>query len=77
MKRDYTSIELARLVGVHPDTVRRLARARLLSGAYKVGRQWRFAPELVGEMRRQVRCHTYDPAILDMSSLDLITEEET
>ena len=76
MKRDYTSTELARLVGVHPDTVRRLARARLLSGAYKVGRQWRFARELVGEMRRQVRYHTYYPAAIDMANGPLFIEEE-
>ncbi len=59
MKADYTARELARLLHVHPRTVRRLARDGDLPGAYKVGRLWRFRREAVQKMRGVVQRRTY------------------
>ncbi len=50
---DYTPARLASILGVHVDTVRRLARAGRLPG-YKVGRLWRFPSEDVELMRRRL-----------------------
>ena len=41
MEPDFTAREFAALAGVHVETVRRLAREGCLSGAYKIGLQWR------------------------------------
>jgi excisionase family DNA binding protein len=49
---DYSTNALADLLGVHVDTVRRLAREGRLPG-YKVGKLWRFSSEDVERMRRQ------------------------
>ena len=68
MKPDLTVHDVAELTGVHPATVRRLARAGRLAGAYKVGRQWRFAREAIEQMRGQVVRSTYHAAI-QLSSL--------
>jgi excisionase family DNA binding protein len=59
---------MARLMGVHPATVRRLARAGRLSGAYRVGRQWRFALEAIEKLRGEVIRSTYHTDI-NLSSL--------
>jgi len=36
--------EAAKMLKIHPETVRRLAREGKLPGAYRVGGQWRFDP---------------------------------
>ena len=59
MKQDLKVRQLAFLLHVHPATIRRLARAGKLSGAYKVGSQWRFAREAVELMRGEVQRGTY------------------
>ena len=59
MKSDYTVREVAELTGVHPETVRRLARAGWLPGGYKFGSRWRFAREAIQELRGQVMRSTY------------------
>ena len=53
MRPDYTSQDVAELVCVHPETVRRLAREGRMPGAYKVGSRWRFARERIEETRAQ------------------------
>ena len=68
MTADLTVRQVAHLMGVHPATVRRLARAGKLPGAYKVGRQWRFARETIEELRGQVIRSTYH-ANIDLLSL--------
>ncbi|MFO7958728.1 MAG: helix-turn-helix domain-containing protein [Candidatus Brocadiia bacterium] len=68
MKPDLTVQNVAELMGVHPETVRRLARAGRLSGAYKIGRQWRFAREAIERIRGQVIRYTYH-ADIQLSSL--------
>ncbi len=69
MKSDYTVRELAVLLGVHPETLRRLARAGRLSGAYKVGARWRFAREAIGDLRSQVARSIYSTGI-ELGALD-------
>jgi excisionase family DNA binding protein len=59
MRPDLTVQNVAELMGVHPETVRRLARAGRLAGGYKVGRQWRFAREAIERIRGQVIRSTY------------------
>ena len=68
MSSDLTVKELAHLVGVHPATVRRLARAGRLPGAYKVGNLWPFAREAIQELRGQIIRSTYH-ADIDLSGL--------
>ena len=74
MKSDYTVHDLAALLGVHAETLRRLARAGRLPGAYKVGTRWRFAREAIEDLRGQVICSTYhtdiDLSVLDGENLD-------
>jgi excisionase family DNA binding protein len=72
MTQDYSVRQLADLVGVHPDTLRRLARAGRLPGAYRVGTRWRFAYEAIEELRGQVICSPHDA---DIQLLDLRGEE--
>ncbi len=65
---DYSTNALADLLGVHPDTVRRLARKGRLPG-YRVGRQWRFAAEEVARMRTQGAGHYGDElAYIDVAA---------
>ena len=59
MRPDYTSQDVAELVCVHPETVRRLAREGRMPGAYKIGSRWRFARERIEEMRRATYRSTY------------------
>ncbi|MCK4376249.1 MAG: helix-turn-helix domain-containing protein [Candidatus Brocadiae bacterium] len=59
MAPDLTVHDVAELTGVHAATVRRLARAGRLPGAYKIGRQWRFAREAIEHLRGQVIRSTY------------------
>ena len=77
MEKDYTVGEFAALVCVHPDTVRRLARAGRLPGAYKVGSQWRIAREAVerlrGEVSRWTR-HTSDIVLSEVTIDDIMSE---
>jgi len=68
MKPDLTVQDVAKLTGVHPATVRRLARAGRLPGAYKMGSRWRFAREAIEELRGQIIRSTYH-ADIDLSSL--------
>ncbi len=68
MKPDLTVYDVAKLMGVHPATVRRLTRAGRLPGAYKVGHLWRFAREAIQELRGQIIRSTYH-ADIDLSSL--------
>jgi excisionase family DNA binding protein len=68
MKPDLTASQVAELTGVHPATVRRLARDDRLPGAYKIGRQWRFAREAIEHLRGQVIRSTYH-ADIKLSSL--------
>jgi excisionase family DNA binding protein len=72
MKPDLTAAQVAELTGVHPATVRRLARAGRLCGAYKIGRQWRFAREAMERLRGQVIRSTYHT---DVRLLGLHREE--
>ena len=69
MQRDLTVRDICRLMELHPDTVRRLARAGRLPGAYKVGRQWRFAREAIGKLRGRIVRSTYH-ADIDLSSIE-------
>jgi excisionase family DNA binding protein len=69
IKSDYTVRDLAALLGIHPETLRRLARAGRLPGAYKVGTRWRFAREAIEDLRGEVTCSTYHTDI-DLSVLD-------
>jgi excisionase family DNA binding protein len=69
MRPDFTVQDVADLMGIHPATVRRLARAGRLSGAYKVGSQWRFAREAIAELRGQIVRSTYHRDI-GLASLD-------
>ncbi len=49
--------EVAKLLRVHPRTVKRLASEGILPG-FKVGSQWRFRREAINEyIRRQERQH--------------------
>jgi len=49
--------EVAKLLKVHPRTVKRLASEGILPG-FKVGSQWRFRREAINEyIRRQERQH--------------------
>lgn len=50
-RTDYTIARLAAVVGHHPEALRRLARTGRLHGAYKLGREWRIAPEAVAKLR--------------------------
>ncbi len=68
MKPDLTVHDVAELTGVHPATVRRLARQGRLPGGYRVGRQWRFCRERIEELRGQVIRSTYH-ADIQLSSL--------
>jgi excisionase family DNA binding protein len=74
MKRDLTVQDVAKLTGVHPATVRRLARVGRLPGAYKMGSLWRFAREGIEELRGQIIRSTYH-ADIDLSSLQGEAEE--
>ncbi len=44
--------EVAEYLEVHPDTVRRRARDGEIPAA-KIGKQWRFHPEVVAELRQR------------------------
>ena len=59
MMPDLTAKDVAELMAVHPETVKRLARLGRLPGAYRVGGQWRFAREVIEQMRREVIRSTY------------------
>lgn len=48
---DLTVTDLAKLVKYHPETIRRLARAGKIPGAYHIGNGWRFASEAVTALR--------------------------
>jgi excisionase family DNA binding protein len=50
----YTAEEIAKYLRVHPYTVKRLARAGKIPG-FKVGDQWRFDSEEIGEWKRKQR----------------------
>ncbi|MFC1889992.1 helix-turn-helix domain-containing protein [Thermodesulfobacteriota bacterium] len=52
-KRDMTTIEVARVLDMSPDTVADFARKGLLRG-YKVGRQWRFKKKDVGFLAKRL-----------------------
>ena len=77
MNRDYTAAELADLAGVHVATVRRLARAGRLPGAYRIGARWRFAREAIerlrGEVSRWTR-HTSDIVLSEVTIDDIMSE---
>lgn len=49
---DLTVHEAAKVLNVHADTVRRLARARKLAG-YSIGGRWRFTPEALDRFREE------------------------
>lgn len=68
MTSDLTVQDVAELMGVHPATIRRLARAGRLPGAYRVGRQWRFAREAIEKLRGELIRSTYHTDI-NLSSL--------
>ncbi|MBS3764857.1 MAG: helix-turn-helix domain-containing protein, partial [Planctomycetes bacterium] len=70
MQPDLTVRDICKLMEVHPDTVRRLARQDRLPGAYKVGRQWRFAREAIDELRGRIVRSTYERGI-ELSDLDV------
>jgi excisionase family DNA binding protein len=76
MTADYSVQELARLVGIGPETVRRLARSGRLRGAYKIGGQWRFAREDVDLLRRPHACSDFDLADIDVAAC-MGAKEET
>jgi hypothetical protein len=40
-----TAKDLADKLNMHPETIRRLARAGLIRGAVRIRRDWRFAPD--------------------------------
>jgi len=54
-KQDFTIDELARLVGRHVETLRRLARMEELPGAYKLGGRWAITREAADRLRRVPR----------------------
>jgi excisionase family DNA binding protein len=59
--RDYSIKDAAALMGVHPETLRRLARAGRLPGTYKIGRQWRIATEALEHVRGEAQRRRYNP----------------
>jgi excisionase family DNA binding protein len=52
MSKDLTIQELARIVGRHPETLRRLARMGELPGAYRLGHCWLISREAADRLRR-------------------------
>jgi len=48
---DLTLLELARIVGTHPVTLRRLARMDELPGAYRLGGRWLIRREALADIR--------------------------
>ena len=50
-RREYmTAEEVAAYFGIHPVTVRRLARSGDLPG-YRIGKLWRFDPQVIKERK--------------------------
>ena len=76
MRADYSAGQLAELMGVHVRTIRRLARSGQLSGAYRLGRQWRFSQEAIGRMRGEISRFTYGPPNGDLGDIEPSQEEE-
>ena len=56
MERDLTLNELAVLTGRHPETLRRLARAGKLPGAYRLGRCWMISRAASDRLRCITAC---------------------
>lgn len=48
---DLSLDELAELLRVHPETIRRKARASEIPGAYRFGGLWRFRREAIDRIR--------------------------
>ena len=76
MGADYSACQLAVLMGVHIDTIRRLARCGQLSGAYRLGGQWRFSREAIERMRGEIRRFTYGPPNGGLGEIEPSQEEE-
>lgn len=49
---DFTLPELAALLGLHPETLRRLARTGRLAGVFKVGGRWLMSREAAARLRK-------------------------
>ena len=75
MSPDLAVRDVAHLMGIHPETVRRLARQGRLPG-YRAGGQWRFPPEEVALLRRPHACSDYDLADIDVAAC-MGAKEET
>lgn len=52
MARDLSIPELARVVGRHPETLRRLARTDELPGVYRLGGRWMISREAADRLRK-------------------------
>jgi len=52
MVKDLTLEELARVVGMHPETLRCKARMGHLPGAYRIGGRWRISRAAADRLRR-------------------------
>ncbi len=48
--------QIAEVTGVHPETLRRLARSGRLHGAYRLGKAWLVRREALDEIRGLSRC---------------------
>ena len=52
MAKDLSLKELAALVGRHPETLRQLAKAGRVKGAYKLGGRWAITKAAADRLRR-------------------------
>ncbi len=67
---DQTIQDVATLMAVHPETLRRLARAGRLPGAYKIGRQWRIAAEALARVRGEVQRSRNNPGETALADIE-------
>ncbi|HUT10557.1 MAG TPA: helix-turn-helix domain-containing protein [Thermoguttaceae bacterium] len=51
MSKDLTIHDLAKVVGRHPETLRRLARTGKLPGAYRLGHCWLISEQAARKLR--------------------------
>ncbi|MCH7729669.1 MAG: helix-turn-helix domain-containing protein [Planctomycetes bacterium] len=52
MAQDLKISDLAEITGLHPETIRKLARMGRLHGVYRLGGQWLMSPEAVDRLRK-------------------------
>lgn len=57
---DMTIRQISEVVGMHPESLRRIARSGRLAGIYKLGGSWRLSPERLGELRNLAKEQEHD-----------------